>query len=366
MIKFLDLKAINLQHQEEIEQQLLKVFRSGWYIMGEEVELFEKKLAEYTGAKCAIGLANGLDALRLIFKTFIQTEVMQEGDEVIVPANTFIASVLAISDNKLIPVFVEPDIETYNIDLSKIEEKISSKTKAIMLVHLYGRVVFDEALAALAKKYNLKIVEDNAQAIGAEWNGIKTGVLGDVAAFSFYPGKNLGALGDAGAVTTNDETLAKQIKAISNYGSSEKYISHVLGVNSRLDEMQAAVLNVKLKYLAHENNVRRAVARFYIDEIKNEKIILPQMPETETEHVWHLFVIRCAQRDELQAYLKSNEIQTLIHYPVPPHLQKAYKEYNQIRLPITEKIHNEVLSLPISSLVTMDEMQKVVDVINKF
>ncbi len=366
MIKFLDLKAINLQHQDEIEQQLLKVFRSGWYILGEEVEKFEENLAAYTGAKYAVGVANGLDALRLIFKAFIQTGVMKEGDEVIVPANTFIASVLAISDNKLVPVFVEPDIETYNIDLSKIEEKISSKTKAIMLVHLYGRVLFDDALATLAKKYDLKIVEDNAQAIGAEWNGIKSGVLGDVAAFSFYPGKNLGALGDAGAVTTNDEALAKQIKAIANYGSSEKYISDVLGVNSRLDELQAAVLNVKLKYLTHENNARRAVARFYVDEIKNEKIVLPQMPECETEHVWHLFVIRCAQRDELQTYLKSNGIQTLIHYPVPPHLQKAYEEYNLMELPITEKIHNEVLSLPISSLLTMDEMKKIVDAINKF
>lgn len=366
MIKFLDLKALNLQHQEEIEQHLLKVFRSGWYIMGEEVKNFEASLAEFTGAKSAVGVANGLDALRLILKAYMQMGFMQEGDEVIVPANTFIASVLAISDNNLTPVFVEPDLDTYNIDINKIEEKITSKTKAIMIVHLYGRVSFSKELRALAKKYNLKIIEDNAQAIGAEWEGVKTGVLGDVAAFSFYPGKNLGALGDAGAVTSNDDLLVDRIRAIANYGSTEKYINDVLGVNSRLDEMQAAVLNIKLKYLAHENNVRRSVARFFVSEIKNEKIILPQIPKQETEHVWHLFVIRCANRRELQNYMHDSGIQTLIHYPVPPHLQKAYKAYSHVRLPITEKIHNEVLSLPISSLLTMEEMKKIVDVINKF
>ncbi|MBK7558787.1 MAG: DegT/DnrJ/EryC1/StrS family aminotransferase [Chitinophagaceae bacterium] len=366
MIKFLDLKAINGQYQSEIEEQLLKVFRSGWYILGDELRSFQNNLSAFTGVKHAVGVANGLDALRLIFKAYIQSGIMQEGDEVIVPANTFIASVLAISDNRLTPVFVEPDIETYNIDISKIEEKITSRTKAILLVHLYGRVVFSDELTALAKKYNVKIIEDNAQAIGAVWQGTKTGALGDVAAFSFYPGKNLGALGDAGAITTNDEQLASRVQAISNYGSSEKYIHDVMGVNSRLDEIQAAVLNVKMKYLDSENDKRRIVAGFYINEIRNKKIILPQMPQNIDEHVWHLFVVRCEHRNDLKAYLEKNGIQTLIHYPVPPHLQKAYPGYNHLQLGITEKIHREVLSLPISSVLKIEEMQKIVDVINTY
>lgn len=366
MIKFLDLQAINLQYKDEIEEQLLKVFRSGWYILGSEVKTFENNLTEYTGAGHAVGVANGLDALRLIFKAYIQLGLMAAGDEVIVPANTFIASVLAVSDNNLTPVFVEPDIETYNIDINKIEEKITSKTKAILIVHLYGRVVFSKDLVALAKKYNLKIVEDNAQAIGAEWNGIKTGALADVAAFSFYPGKNLGALGDAGAITTNDAELAGRVKAIANYGSSKKYINDVMGVNSRLDEIQAAVLNVKLKYLHHENEARRKLASFYIQEIRNEKIILPQMPVHAAEHVWHLFVVRCEARNELQAYLEDNGIQTLIHYPIPPHLQGAYQSFNQLHFPVTEKIHEEVLSLPMGSLITAGETKKIVETINRF
>lgn len=366
MIKFLDLQAINLQYQEEIEQQLLKVFRSGWYISGAELESFEQELSAYVGARHAVGVANGLDALRLILKAYIQMGVMEEQDEVIVPANTFIASLLAISDNNLKPVFAEPDPETFNIDLNRIEALITPRTKAIMIVHLYGRVVYSDALQALAEKYKLKIIEDNAQAIGAEWQGIKTGVLGDVAAFSFYPGKNLGAVGDAGAVTTNDEDLYLRIKAIANYGSTEKYVSHVLGVNSRLDELQAAVLRVKLKYLDRENEARRLVAAFYNGHIKHPGIILPQIPKDEKEHVWHLYVIRCAERKRLQDYLKDNGVQTLIHYPIPPHLQEAYKPYNRLALPITEQIHHEVLSLPISSLLTPEEMKHIADLINTF
>ena len=366
MIKFLDLQAINLQYKDEIEHQLLKIFRSGWYISGEEVKSFNNHLAEFTGVRHAIGVANGLDALRLIFKAYMQLGVMEEGDEVIVPANTFIATVLSVSDNRLIPVFVEPDIETYNIDIKRIEEKITSKTKAILIVHLYGRAVFSNELLQLAKKYNLKIIEDNAQAIGAKWNNIRTGALGDVAAFSFYPGKNLGALGDAGAITTNDTVLAERVKTIANYGSSEKYVNDVMGVNSRLDEIQAAILNVKLKYLENENNSRRVAARFYFSEIKSKKIILPEIPANEDEHVWHLFVIRCKNRDELKLYLQENGIQTLIHYPIPPHLQKAYKNLNHLKFSITEKIHDEVLSLPISSLLTAEEMRKIADTINKF
>lgn len=366
MIRFLDLKAINLQYQHEVEHQLIKVFRSGWYVLGEEVDNFESSLCDYIDVTHAIGVANGLDALRLIFKAYIELGVLKEYDEVIVPANTFIASILSVTDNRLTPVFIEPCLETYNLDISKIEEKITPKTKAILLVHLYGRTSYSNELIQLAKKYNLKIIEDNAQAIGAEWKNIKTGSLGDAAAFSFYPGKNLGAIGDAGAVTTNDDTLAAMIRSIANYGSSKKYVNDVKGVNSRLDEIQAAVLNVKIKYLNNENNLRRQVAKDYCAGIKNDKIILPGLPADVNEHVWHLFVVRCEQRDQLQAFLEKNDIQTLIHYPIPPHLQGAYQNFGQLSLPVTEKIHNEVLSLPISSVITSGEINKMVETINKF
>lgn len=366
MIKFLDLQKINLLHQEEIENRLLKTFRSGWYLLGEEVKQFEKNLSAYVGAKHAIGVANGLDALRLIFKAYIESGIMQTGDEVIVPANTYIASLLALTDNDLVPVLVEPDINTYNIDITKIEEKITPKTKAIMVVHLYGQLVFSDDLTALAQKHNLKIIEDNAQAIGAEWNGIKTGNLGDAAGFSFYPGKNLGALGDAGAVTTNDDELAKLIRAIANYGSEEKYVNKYQGLNSRLDEMQAAVLDAKLKHLDTENNTRKAIAKYYIENINNPAILLPELPQNSNEHVWHLFVVRTADRDKLQQYLKENDIHTLIHYPIPPHKQAAYPQLNGLSLPITEQIHEEVLSLPISPVLTAEEVQKVVDAMNNY
>lgn len=366
MIKFLDLKTINLQYKEEVEKKMIDVFRSGWYVLGKEVENFESTLAKFIGTTHAIGVANGLDALRLIFKTYIQLGTMRKGDEVIVPANTFIASVLAISDNRLQPVFVEPELSTYNIDINKIEEKITAKTKAILLVHLYGRAVFSNEITTLAKKYNLKIIEDNAQAIGAEWEGQKTGALGDVAAFSFYPGKNLGAIGDAGAVTTNDRELAEKLRAIANYGSSKKYVHELMGVNSRLDEIQAAVLSVKLKYLQAENEARRKLAMFYCDTITNSKIILPQQPANASEHVWHLFVVRCTQRDELQKFLEQKNIQTLIHYPTPPHLQGAYAAYNKCSFPITEQIHNEVLSLPMSSVLLENEIKQVTEAINSF
>ena len=366
MIKFLDLQKINLAHQQEIEKKLLQTFRSGWYLMGTEVKTFEEKLAKYIGSQHAIGVANGLDALRLIMRAYIEMGVMQKGDEIIVPANTYIASVLAISDNGLVPVLVEPDINTYNIDISKIEEKITSRTKGVMIVHLYGRVVFSEDLKALAQKHLLKIIEDNAQAIGAEWNGVKTGNLGDAAGFSFYPGKNLGALGDAGGITTNDEELAKTIRALANYGSNQKYVNIYQGLNSRLDEIQAAVLGVKLKYIDAENNQRREIAKRYIAEIQNPKIILPEGPSNEAEHVWHLFVIRTAERERLQNYLTENGVQTLIHYPIPPHQQEAYKEWNYLSFPITEKIHAEVLSLPISPVMTEGEVTKVIEIINQF
>lgn len=366
MIKFLDLQKINLQHQEEIEAKLLQVFRSGWYLMGNELNLFEKNLSQYIGTKHAIGVANGLDALRLILRGYIEMGLMKEGDEILVPSNTYIASILAISDNGLVPVLVEPDIANYNIDISKIEEKITPKTKGILIVHLYGRVIFSEELQQLTQKYNVKIIEDNAQAIGAEWKGKKTGNLGDSSGFSFYPGKNLGALGDAGAITTNDEELAKTIRALANYGSNKKYVNIYQGLNSRLDEIQAAVLDIKLKYIDEENEVRRKIARQYISEISNSNIILPENPENENEHVWHIFLIRTEKRDELQAYLTENGVQTLIHYPIPPHKQEAYKDWNSQSFPISEKIHQEVLSLPISPVMENEEIAKVIELLNKF
>lgn len=366
MIKFLDLQQINLAHQQEIEEKLLQTFRSGWYLLGNEVKAFEEQLAVYTGAKHAIGVANGLDALRLILRGYIEMGVMKKGDEILVPANTYIASILAISDNGLVPVLVEPDLHTFNLDISKIEEKITAKTKAVMIVHLYGRVVWSEELVALANKHQLKIIEDNAQAIGAEWNGIKTGNLGDAAGFSFYPGKNLGALGDAGGITTNDEELAKTIRALANYGSNQKYVNIYQGLNSRLDEIQAAVLGVKLKYIDTENSRRKEIAKRYIAEIKNPNIILPENPANEAEHVWHLFVIRTAEREKLQNYLTEKGVQTLIHYPIPPHKQEAYKDWNNLSFPITEQIHDEVLSLPISPVMSDEEVDAVINVLNSY
>ena len=366
MIKFLDLQKINLLYQQEIEKKLVDVFRSGWYLMGGEVKNFENNLANYIGAKHSIGVANGLDALRLIFRAYIELGMLKVGDEVIVPANTYIASILALSDNGLVPVLVEPDDTTFNLDITKIEEAITPKTKAILIVHLQGRIVFSEELKSIAAKHNLKIVEDNAQAIGASWKGIKSGNLGDAAGFSFYPGKNLGALGDAGAVTTNDDDLAKTIRAIANYGSNQKYVNIYKGLNSRLDELQAAVLDVKLKYIDQENEARRVIAKRFITEISNPKIILPENPTDEAEHVWHVFVVRCKERDALQNYLTERGIQTIIHYPIPPHQQEAYKELKELSFPITEAMHNEVLSLPISSILTEDEITEIINVVNQF
>ena len=366
MIKFLDLQKINLQYQEEIESKLVETIRSGWYLMGNEVKNFEKNLSQYIGSPNTIGVANGLDALRLIFKAYLELGQMKVGDEVIVPANTYIASLLAITESRLKPVFAEPNIDTYNLDFSKIEALITPKTKAIMVVHLYGQICWSEELEALAKKYNLKIIEDNAQAIGAEWKGLKSGNLGDAAGFSFYPGKNLGALGDAGAVTCKNDLLAKTIRALANYGSDEKYVNKYQGLNSRLDEIQAGVLDVKLKYIDADNDKRRKIAEKYCSEIKNSKIILPQLPSNSKENVWHLFEIRTSKRDRLQKHLEENGIQTLIHYPIPPHKQKAYKYYNQLKFPITEKIHKEVLSLPISPVMENWEVEKVISVINNY
>lgn len=368
MIKFLDLQYINNVHKIEIENEMLAVFRSGWYLQGEKNKTFESHLSQFIGSKNCIGVANGLDALRLIIRAYKELGVFQKGDEIIVPANTYIASILAITDNDLIPVFIEPDETTFNIDFKLLRSKVSSKTKAIMVVHLYGRVCWDESLNSIAKEFNLKIIEDNAQSIGAEWNGVKTGNLGDAAGFSFYPGKNLGALGDAGAVCTNDNQLAYTIRMIANYGSNEKYVNNLLGLNSRMDEIQAAVLNVKLKYLDNENCERKEIARKYINGIRNNSITLPQQPENESEHVWHLFVIRTSERENLQKYLTDKGIQTLIHYPIPPHLQKAYSFLNFPigSFPITELISQTCLSLPIWPGLKEEDINHIIKLINDF
>jgi len=365
MIKFLDLQKINAQYKDELKQVAEEVIDSGWYLLGDRVKSFECKLASFIGSKYVIVVANGLDALRMIFKGYIEMEIMHEGDEVIVPANTYIASILSITDNNLKPVFVEPDLATYNLNLSAIESKITHKTRAILVVHLYGKVCWNDELEQIAKKYNLKIIEDNAQAIGAKWNGKRTGALGDAAGFSFYPGKNLGALGDGGAIATSDLELAKIVRGLGNYGSEQKYINKYKGLNSRMDEIQAAFLDVKIKYIDNENDIRRSIAKHYINSIKNDNIILPFYPKDES-HVWHVFVVRTEFRERFQQYLLDNEIQTIIHYPIPPHKQLCYKEYNNLSLPITEQIHNEILSLPMSPVMTKEEVQRVVDVISRW
>lgn len=365
MIKFLDLQKINAQYADELKKVAAEVIDSGWYLLGERVKQFEANFEAFQEGGHAIAVGNGLDALRLILKAYIELGIMNECDEVIVPANTYIASILAITDNNLIPVLVEPDLNTYNLDLDLIENKINSKTKAIMVVHLYGRVCWSDKLEGLAQKYNLKVIEDNAQAIGAKWNGIRTGNLGAAAGFSFYPGKNLGALGDSGLVTTKDVELARVIRALANYGSAQKYVNQYQGLNSRMDEMQAAFLNMKLPYVDAEIANRRAVANYYLDHINNPKIILPN-PGLGDEHVWHLFVIRTKNRDSLQKYFSDNGIQTLIHYPIPPHKQVCFKDINSNALQITELIHDEVLSLPISSVMESNEVEETVRILNSF
>jgi dTDP-4-amino-4,6-dideoxygalactose transaminase len=430
MIRFLDLKSINDSFEPELSKAVKRVLESGWYLQGNELSAFEQEYGSYIRTRHCIGVANGLDALRLILRGWIEMGIMKEGDEVIVPANTFIASILAISDNRLKPVLAEPDMNSFNLDISQIEKHLSSRTRAIMVVHLYGRVCWSTRLEDIAKKYKLKIIEDNAQAAGAfyipgfqnpkgsevqsaftkapadenfkvsgeEHSTLKagntepmsaladrtrqrqalkrSGSLAHAAGHSFYPGKNLGALGDGGAVTTDDDELAAVIRSLANYGSSKKYIFDYKGLNSRLDEIQAAVLRVKLSRLDADNQHRRKIAQYYIENIHHPDIILPDNINPKSEirypkffnlsHVWHLFVIRHPQRDKLQRFLADQGIQTLIHYPVPPHKQLAYKELEYVSLPVTEEIHRSVLSLPISQVMTDDEVNKVVEVLNNF
>lgn len=364
-IKFLDLQKITAKYKEEIHEAILRVTDSGWYLQGNENKKFEDNYSQYIGSKYTIGCANGLDALIWIFRAYIEMGIMHPGDEVIVPANTYIASILAISENGLKPILVEPSIENYQIDETRIEEAITDRTKAILIVHLYGQCAYTERIDQICRRYNLKLIEDNAQAHGCLYNGRKTGSLGDAAGHSFYPGKNLGALGDAGAVTTNDPKLEEVVRTVANYGSSKKYVFKYCGRNSRLDEIQAAVLNVKLKYLDEDVSLRQEVARRYVKEITNPKIMLPKICDWKS-HAFHLFPIRCLERDHLHTYLSSLDIQTVIHYPIPPHKQECYKEWNNLSLPITELIHNQELSLPISPVLSRFEQEKVISVINQF
>lgn len=365
MINFLDLKTINNQYQQELKDACARVIDSGWYIMGNELSQFETEFATYCGTKHAIGVANGLDALILALRAWKELGKLQAGDEVIVQANTYIASILAITENDLIPVLVEPNQSTYNLDGASITAAITSKTKAILPVHLYGQLSPMPEIMAIAKEYNLLVLEDCAQAHGAEINGQRAGNWGDAAGFSFYPGKNLGALGDGGAITTNHDELAQTIKALRNYGSHKKYENLYQGVNSRLDEIQAAMLRVKLPYLEAETIRRQHIAKTYRSGIVNPLVTLPNVID-ELAHVWHLFVVRCEKREALQAYLTEQGIQTLIHYPVAPHKQQAYSQWNSISLPFTEEIHQQVLSLPLDPTMSDESVAKVIAAVNGF
>lgn len=372
-VKFLDLQKINQRYRVQMLEAAARVLDSGWYLLGSAVKQFEADLSGYLGVPHVVGVGNGLDALRLIFRGYIELGVMQPGDEVIVPANTYIASILAVTDCGLTPVLVEPDPDTYNLDLRRVEQHISPRTRAIMVVHLYGQACWSQELVSLARSRNLRLVEDNAQAIGAEWKGVKTGALGDAAGFSFYPGKNLGALGDAGAVATRDLLLADTVRALANYGSRVKYVNDYQGLNSRLDELQAAFLSVKLKGLDAENQQRRVVAARYCSELALPGLVLPRKVArgdhailADPGHVWHLFVVGHPRRDDLQKHLAGQGIQTLIHYPVPPHKQKAYSEWNHLSFPITERIHSRVLSLPVSPVMTVEEVNFVIENVNNF
>lgn len=365
MIKYLDLKEITALHGEEINDAIRKVVDSGWYLQGAFNEKFEREYADYIGTEYCVGCANGLDSLILILKAYIELGKLKPGDEVIVPANTYIASILAVSENGLIPVLVEPDPDTYQIDSDRIEEAITERTKAIMIVHLYGACAYSDKIGEICRKHHLLLIEDNAQAHGCIFNGKRTGSLGDAAGHSFYPGKNLGALGDGGAVTTDDPELAKTVRTLANYGSDKKYVFKYRGRNSRLDEIQAAVLSVKLKYLDEENGRRKEIAKRYLSEITNRDIKLSSVKDFDS-HVFHIFPILTERRDELQKYLADNGIQTLIHYPIPPHKQACYQEWNNLSFPITERIHAQELSLPLSPVLSEDKLIRISTIVNRF
>lgn len=365
MIQFLDLKKITALHYDELHEALTRTLRSGWFLKGEETATFERLYAQFTGTSHCVGCGNGLDALTLIMRAYIELGVMKPGDEVIVPANTYIASVLAVSRNNLKPVLVEADIDTLQMDDSKIEEAITPRTKAIMIVHLYGKCAYTDTIGRLCKHYGLKLIEDNAQAHGCRYGGRRTGSLGDAAAHSFYPTKNIGTAGDAGAVTTDDAVLAEMVRGLANYGSAKKYIFSHIGINSRMDELHAAILTVKLKYIDAENEQRRDNARFYINNVSNRNIKLPSHEYWESS-VFHIFPILCDRRDELKDYLLRNGVQTDVHYPVPPHKQECYKELAALSFPVTERIHREELSIPVSQILEPEERETIARLINQF
>jgi dTDP-4-amino-4,6-dideoxygalactose transaminase len=371
-IPFYNLESINKEYLDLIIASVKRVVSSGVHMIGDETKKFEEKYAAFCGTKYCIGVGNGLDALTLTLRAYIELGLIEEGDEVIVPANTYIATIMSISENGLNPILVEPEIHTYNIDPRKIKEVLTERTKAIMLVHLYGLPAEMVQIKEIAKAHNLLVIEDAAQAHGATYNGNKTGSLGDVGCFSFFPGKNLGALGDAGGVTTNDEELSNMIRSLRNYGESifdklnkRKYQNDYIGRNSRMDEFQAAVLTHKLDNLDRDTNVRRAIAKYYLESIKNQKIILPTEPE-EANSAWHLFVVRTDHRDQLKSYLEERGIQTLVHYPIPPHKQKSYSQWNHLSFPITEYIHEQVLSIPLSPAISESKMMKIVNALNNY
>lgn len=365
MIKYLELSKVTGMHADEIKRAVTKVTESGWYLQGEENRLFEEEYASYIGTKHCVGCGNGLDSLTLILRAYMELGAMSKGDEVIVPANTYIASILSITENGLKPVLVEPRIDTLQIDDSLIEQAITPRTRAIMIVHLYGRCAYTNKIGEICKAHGLKLIEDNAQAHGCTFEGRRTGALGDAAGHSFYPGKNLGALGDAGAVTTDDKQLADTVRALGNYGSSRKYVFDMKGLNSRLDEIQAAVLRVKLKYLDEDNSTRKRIAEYYVNNISNPQLRIPSL-EYCNNSVHHIFPVLCRRRNELQQYMADKGIGTMIHYPIPPHKQKCYAAWQALSLPITEEIHREELSIPLNQTMREEEIKEVANVLNSF
>lgn len=363
IVPYLPLNRVNALYAGEIHAAALSVIDSGWYLKGKATTLFERHYADYIGTRHCVGVGNGLDALTLILRAYMELGIMHEGDEVIVPANTFIATILAITENRLVPVLVEPDERTLQIDDNLIGQAITSRTRAILIVHLYGRCAYTDRIGRLCRQYQLKLIEDNAQAHGCTFNGRRTGALGDAAGHSFYPGKNLGALGDAGAVTTNDEQLAQTVAALANYGSRQKYVHELQGRNSRIDELQAAILDVKLNHLDEANDRRKAMAALYINKVKTP---LLRMPVSNRDSVWHIFPVFTERRDQLQAYLREHEVETQIHYPVPPHLQQCYHGWHRLSLPITETLSAQELSLPCHPAMSQEEADRVVSLLNSF
>ena len=365
MVKFLDIQAITAMHGDEIKAAVNRVIESGWFLQGNENQQFESDYAKYIGTDHCVAVANGFDALKLILRGYKEMGIMKDGDEIIVPANTYIATILAITDNNLVPILVEPTFDHLEMDIDLVEQHITPRTKGVMNVHLYGRIAYNDKLGEICKKHGLKLMEDCAQSHGCAWRGIKTGALGDAAAHSFYPAKNLGALGDAGAVTTNNQELASVIRALANYGSQQKYVFKYVGINSRMAETDAAALDVKLKYLDKDNQARQKLAAYYYENIENPLITMPKRLADEN-NVYHQFPIFCEKRDELQEFLKENDIQTLIHYPIPPHKQDCYKTWNNCSYPITEKIHAQELSIPMNQVLKVSEAKLIVDSLNSF